>query len=385
MQLEYPQHWLAIALLAILLPATHRAGGPRQSTRLELLFIMLILSAMVALITELAGFACEGLEGVLMRNLNMATACVTFIVCPGPACFLCLYVAEYLGKSRGHFKAVIAFPAALFTVNAVFACTSPWTGFYFGVDSANHFSTGSFWPLSVLLAFLPLGMTVFIIAINRHHADRRIMLILFASTALIAVATIVQIGTGAVIIFPAVALGALIIFIYINLNLIEIDFLTGLNNRLSLITFSRRLDQFADRDAVACIVADLNHFKKINDTYGHAAGDQALVDFAAILRTVFRRSDFIARLGGDEFAILLRLKGAEEGKAAMERLRQGLEDFNARKSRQWSLSASLGLCVRSVGERLSVDTLLQQADRRMYQDKRTALEHRGVRDEGVTP
>ena len=100
------------------------------------------------------------------------------------------------------------------------------------------------------------------------------------------------------------------------------DPLTGLHNRRYAIPHMRRMLERATqtRKPVACMVADMDHFKRINDTYGHAAGDSVLVETAERLRENLRAVDLVARIGGEEFLIVLPNVTLENAHKAAERL-----------------------------------------------------------------
>lgn len=163
-----------------------------------------------------------------------------------------------------------------------------------------------------------------------------------------------------------------------------IDTLTGLPNRRLLIELldkavlrSQRHQQFG-----ALLFLDLNHFKFVNDNYGHAVGDQLLVEAARRLRVALRDSDTVARLGGDEFVVSLEELGGttEEAEAAVQavagKLRQSLgEDyvFGAIRHRG---SASIGWTLY-LGAARDTDALLRDADAAMYAAKRAERAARG--------
>lgn len=91
------------------------------------------------------------------------------------------------------------------------------------------------------------------------------------------------------------------------------DDLTGLANRRAFVTVGQQLLRIAERAGETALLAyiDLDNMKAINDRYGHAAGDLALMEMAGLLRRTFRESDVISRLGGDEFCILLAQHAGE--------------------------------------------------------------------------
>jgi len=114
---------------------------------------------------------------------------------------------------------------------------------------------------------------------------------------------------------------------------------------------------------------DLNHFKEINDTYGHKAGDLALRTCATTLQKVLRASDYMGRLGGDEFLGILPGVDLREANQVAERLKQELEKTSINLGTDTIyLEASVG--VSSLSEGLSGLELVEKADERMYYSKR---------------
>ncbi len=110
-------------------------------------------------------------------------------------------------------------------------------------------------------------------------------------------------------------------------SLARTDILTGLNNRLAFMEHSAREARRASRyaRALSLIMADIDLFKSINDAYGHAEGDRALVSVAKSIAGALRANDYAARIGGEEFAIILPETGLDEAKRLAERIRLALE------------------------------------------------------------
>ncbi|BFM38103.1 sensor domain-containing diguanylate cyclase [Synechocystis sp. LKSZ1] len=136
------------------------------------------------------------------------------------------------------------------------------------------------------------------------------------------------------------------------------DALTGLYNR-------RGWEQFLAQEEERCriyghpasvIIIDLDGLKEVNDSQGHGAGDQLIIQTAEVLRHTVRCQDIVARLGGDEFAVLCLDCGLEPGKALLERLE---EAFMERQ-----IDASLGLACRKPGAHLT--QAVEEADHAMY-------------------
>jgi diguanylate cyclase (GGDEF)-like protein len=117
---------------------------------------------------------------------------------------------------------------------------------------------------------------------------------------------------------------------------------------------------------------DLNGFKAINDTYGHAEGDRALATFAELLRTSLRDSDVIGRLGGDEFVALLTDSTVAGTAEILRRLQQCLNRLNGKLQRGYDIRYSVGQVEFDVQRHVSISTLLAQADAAMYAHKQAS-------------
>ncbi len=147
------------------------------------------------------------------------------------------------------------------------------------------------------------------------------------------------------------------------------DALTGLANRAML---AQRLDAAIaaadpDHQPPSVVLLDLDDFKAINDSLGHATGDEVLRVIAGRLHSVVRETDTVARLGGDEFAVVLPAASREQAVGIAERALTVLGTPIALPDRELSLRASIG--VRLGGPDLSAEELLRDADTAMYQAK----------------
>jgi diguanylate cyclase (GGDEF)-like protein len=141
-------------------------------------------------------------------------------------------------------------------------------------------------------------------------------------------------------------------------RLAALDPLTGAVNRRGLEAI------VAPAGGYVVIAADLDGLKQINDTYGHAAGDEAISRFADLLRAAVRPDDAVARVGGDEFNIILTGAPVEAGRAAAERVLSALHA----EVQEPLLRASLGIAVGSADE--PYDEVASRADEAMYEAKR---------------
>ncbi|XKE45422.1 PhnD/SsuA/transferrin family substrate-binding protein [Halomonas organivorans] len=147
------------------------------------------------------------------------------------------------------------------------------------------------------------------------------------------------------------------------------DALTGLPNRQLLADRLRMAMAQTDRRGgrLAVVFIDLDGFKAINDTHGHARGDRLLVALAERMQGELRASDTLARLGGDEFvAVLVDLAGAEESGGVLTRLLEVTSAPVEIDARRLRVTASLGVACYGAGDGVDADLLLRRADQAMY-------------------
>lgn len=154
-------------------------------------------------------------------------------------------------------------------------------------------------------------------------------------------------------------------------HLAAIDPLTGLRNRRAFMQLAAPLWSTAVRNdrPLALIVLDLDHFKLINDTYGHATGDEVLVEAARVIERDCRAGDITARWGGEEFIVLMPETTSLQAHAMAERLLVGVRGIAIeRDGVRLALSASVGVAGR--GAHPDFEALIREADAWMYSAKR---------------
>jgi diguanylate cyclase (GGDEF)-like protein len=149
------------------------------------------------------------------------------------------------------------------------------------------------------------------------------------------------------------------------------DHLTGLPNRPEFERAVQRQIAAGKRygRALTVLLLDLDHLKRINDTYGHYWGDASIQAVARSLRSVVRASDVCARLGGDEFGLVMAEAGADEAQVIVERVRQALEQASREAELPEPARISIGFATWDPG--IDWKQLLQLADERLYKDKRS--------------
>ncbi|MBX3385482.1 MAG: diguanylate cyclase [Phycisphaeraceae bacterium] len=154
----------------------------------------------------------------------------------------------------------------------------------------------------------------------------------------------------------------------------DVDGLTGLGNRAH---FNKRWsEQFAEASryghALSLAMLDVDHFKKINDTYGHPAGDEVLQRVASVLQSSCRQFDVPCRFGGEEFALIMPNTGPADAAKVAERIRQEMADLQFPRHPEQRMTISIGLAGTDGGVgAMNAEEWLESADKGLYQAKRT--------------
>ncbi|MFL0809641.1 MAG: diguanylate cyclase [Agarilytica sp.] len=151
------------------------------------------------------------------------------------------------------------------------------------------------------------------------------------------------------------------------------DTLTGLMNRRAFLQiFSHEMDRYNRHGTVFSVaVMDLDHFKLVNDEYGHQAGDDVLKLFSGILTETFRQSDIAARWGGEEFVALLPDTHEEQAKMALEKVRKNFEAASV-ETPEGPLKCTVSIgAAQFDDDHLSLDDVLAHADKALYMAKET--------------
>lgn len=150
------------------------------------------------------------------------------------------------------------------------------------------------------------------------------------------------------------------------------DSLTGIYNRRGFVALAEKHAELAlgQQRPLLFFMADLDDLKQINDRFGHAEGDAALLQAAEILKKTFRQSDIISRIGGDEFAVI----GLEDtGNTEVDlvgRLRATLDDYNRYSGKAYKLHLSVGTSRVDASSTFSLEALFREADTMLYEQKK---------------
>ena len=241
-------------------------------------------------------------------------------------------------------------------------------GFYYNISPENQFMRGPLYIVHVIYAALPLPIIFLNAFLSRKHLHR--------ADAPLILMPILWIGSGSVMdvllgttkmVWPCYCIAMLFFYFFIIRRDSFSDALTGINNRRSCEEYLRNIGTTRRHQYYGFIMIDLDKFKQINDIFGHAQGDVALVDAAQLLRNCLRRSDFVARYGGDEFLIISPMN--QDVQLLVDRITTALVEYNARGHRPFELQMSMGYDTYHPDNHGTPQEFIAHVDTLMYQRK----------------
>lgn len=151
------------------------------------------------------------------------------------------------------------------------------------------------------------------------------------------------------------------------------DPLTGASNRTNLLENLQKEHELCNRKSLSCalIMIDLDHFKQVNDEFGHAAGDKVLIALVKCIKSQLRKYDQLYRYGGEEFLVCLPQTELDDAKSFSERLRAGVEalKIDISSDNHINVTGSFGVTLISADD--NIETAIERADEAMYQAKKS--------------
>ncbi|MDD2457762.1 MAG: GGDEF domain-containing protein [Eubacteriales bacterium] len=360
--------WSMLVLIILFLSARNRFDFRSESNRLLFVFIG---STALACAFDILGWLFEGQPGHLALIMNQIGNVLLYIINLVPISIWLFYTQTLTSQKTRLFKISTILVQTVLVVNSLLAVVSLKTGWYFSVSPDNHYVRG---PLFLVHASMALGIVVLssgLIVLHRKLIPLRMTGLLLTYYAFPLVGSLIQIRFyGVSVTWPMTTLSVLFIYQHIIDNHLTTDYLTGtLNRRHFEKLMARKLVQTRPDQYLALIAADIDHFKQINDRYGHGEGDRALQATVQILHQCLRHDDIIARVGGDEFYIILQSRSWINLDQTLARFHQAFAHYNETSGKPFTLQLSFGGVVYDKASHPTVQTLLEHADRRMYENK----------------
>lgn len=335
------------------------------------LFHRIIFTVMIMFIIDGLSWALD--ERVFKGDIICINVVNSFLYMIGPltAILWLAYVDFKIFDDIRGLKGRIIFYSLPVLVNIIFCLIQFITPilFTFDVNNSNRYIR---LPLSWYTYALPLGYIIFstiLLLRNKKNISKKIFIPLILYMVFPLIGTIIQmVGTGLSTIYIGTGLSIIIVYVRIQNDVGLVDYLTGLHNRRHLIEhLNERLLHNKDENLYLLMI-DIDDFKKINDTYGHNAGDRALMRVSEIFLESVKPEDFVARYAGDEFVIVLQLENQTIDKV-IEVILANIDLFNTYSEEEFRLEISCGYA--KYQEKDNTEEFLKRADAAMYQVKQS--------------
>ena len=329
--------------------------------------LMMMFFALTGCIADPIAYSMKGMPGLLPRVLVYSTSTWLFASNMLAGYFWVRFLAFYLNgglprRSRFVLNGVIVFSLLLLVVNL-------FVPIVFSVSENNLYSRSYCYMYFLALDYLLVVYSLVIYFKSKANGVFLKFFPIWVYVVPILIGGVVQtIFYGISVIPTSIAVSIAGVLAGLQNDMIYRDQLTGLFNRSYL---HHLLEKYKKRPKlrVTGIMIDLNGFKHINDEFGHAMGDDALVESAHVLQSVVNDAGCVARYAGDEFVVLLNTQDSVAVQMYLSEIRNAFDEFNKKKSKPYSLYASIG-CHKFNMLTESTDEFINVIDTRMYEDKK---------------
>lgn len=359
-----------IVILLLFWLNQHRFGSRSLDDRL---FNWILVVTMLEQLMDAGQWLLEGQRFAGAAVLQQASYSLGYMIAPAITCLWVLYCDLYLHRDERALKrrTVFYLIPILFNTGLLFA--NLFTPLVYTIDSAAVYRRESWFAVYMVVMYLygmlALGMVLIKLHSVKTGSARQELRYMAGFVLPPVVGGVVQwLFYGVSVIWLSCVVSEVLIYINVLSRQISTDVLTGLNNRRKLNQYlEMKLASAAADPALFLLMLDADHFKAINDRFGHAAGDRALSAIADILRSLCDRQDFfLARLGGDEFVLVGKDGDGSIPEWIGAELEARVEAFNRSGQEPFTLSLSIGVAHVNPAGGNTVDSLLDQADQAMY-------------------
>ncbi len=324
------------------------------------IFSAIAVLAMIACVVDLFVFYADGKPGIIWRIVGMFGNTYCFVANPLFISSWCLYEDLKLYHSMKRVRKIYTYafiPAILLAIVAIINNIFP---IIYTIDENNVYHR---LPFSYVFYFVDLGYIFFSMFILKKYEERYGKVRFFPLHLMIGPVVLgcalQAIFYGVSLIWVSLAIGLTAIYMSEQNEFSYLDKLTGLYNRAYL---DYRLESSGKSSGkLGGIMIDVDYFKKINDTFGHSVGDEALIDVARVITFAKPDKAIATRFAGDEFILLVGNTSDKEMQGILRNIHDEVDLFNEAENRQYKLSLSLGYSIYNP-ETESLDDFLKHMD-----------------------
>lgn len=335
------------------------------------IFLGLIQTNILLIVSDVGAWVFDGLPGIQYLMLNKIFNLSLFIIEPIAGTLWILYVCFQIKYNERHLKTLKYVLPTLFLMNCVMSIASLYTGWFFYVDNNNIYSRGNLYVIHIFYCYVLLIYSMYYVYKHKKRIEKRYYYSMLVFILPITIGATIQIlFYGWALAWSGMMVSILIIYFNIQDSSLNTDYLTGVYNRRQLDKYLNiSIKNSSETETFSAMLIDLDGFKKINDTFGHDIGDEAIKAAAQIIKKSLRRDDFVARYGGDEFFVILDSSDKDALEAAVRNLHSNVDKFNENSTKGYKLSFAIGYAVYDYKLGMKSDDFFKYIDTLMYSNK----------------
>ncbi len=357
----------AVLLIALLFSSRIRRNANRDQIEMNVFSFNAIL-ALFACFVDFFAFYADGKPGTTWKIINILSNTFCFLANPLFISCWCLFEDLKFYKSRKRIRKIYVYAFIPAAVLELIALLNMFVPIIFFIDEQNRYVR---LPFNYAYYVVDLFYILFGVYILRKYEKKYGKVRFFPIFLMIGP---VVLGCGLQVLFYGVSLiwislavGMTSIYMSLQNEFSYQDKLTGLYNRAYLDYCLENASKDMGK-GLGGIMIDVDYFKKINDTYGHSAGDEALVDVTRIINFSKPDKAIATRFAGDEFILLVKDTSDDEMKRIIKNIHDEVDLFNETEGREYKLSLSTGYAIYDPKAE-SHDDFLKHMDDNMYEEK----------------
>jgi len=255
-------------------------------------------------------------------------------------------------------------------LNTIMVIASQFGGYLYYIDEFNMYHRGPLYIWPYIINFILISVATLLLIIKRNRIEKGSFLAYLSFVIMPTLALVIQIIIPGIAYIPNVlVLSIVVLFIFIQNNQVRSDHLTGIFNRRQLDFYLEdRIKAVKKGKKFTGILIDIDDFKNINDTSGHATGDEALKQTARLLNSCIGNTNFLARYGGDEFIIITNDYEHVIIENMIIKIKDKFDDFNIKQS-LYQLEVSIGYATYELDMDLNATNFISLIDKSLYENK----------------
>lgn len=334
------------------------------------IYMALLLASIFSLIFDFLG-RLNGVPGEIPFMINKASNFIVLLSASAVPSLWFMYAYNFIFKPKKQARQVVV---SLILINIIYClaiAAAQSRGLLFTIDRDNFYHRGPFYGISFMTAgfIVLIAQAMIVLSRRKMNSKHYYTLLFFALPPLISIFIQIFIP-GFAFVQNAAAFSLFTVFLFTQDLTINLDYLTEVYNRRYLdLILKKTIDNAKNNKSFSAVMADLDDFKHINDTYGHDAGDDVLRKTAQLLQQCVGRKGIVTRYGGDEFFILLDFDHETELHRLAETIDRVFAEYNEQSGQSYTVSLSIGYAVYDTAARMSSGEFQSHLDNLMYQSK----------------